>query len=69
MKEVLIKSIKTTHKTTIILGIICFCLLVTNVLQVYQSNHTLRKTQERFTDLMLEQQPDIYFNKIFQTEN
>ena len=59
MKEVLIKSIKTTHKTTIILGIICFCLLVTNVLQVYQSNHTLRKTQERFTDLMLEQQPDI----------
>lgn len=59
MKEVLIKSIKTTHRTTIILGIICFCLMITNVVQVYQSNHTLRKTQERFTDLMLEQQPDI----------
>lgn len=59
MKEVMLKSIKINHRTTLILGIICVCLMVTNLLQVYQSNKTLRKTQERFTDLMLEQQPDI----------
>lgn len=59
MKEVLLKSIKTTHRTTLILGVICFCLMVSNIVQVCLSNHTLRKTQERFTDLMLEQQPDI----------
>ena len=59
MKEVMLKSIKINHRTTLILGIICVCLMVTNLIQVYQSNKTLRKTQERFTDLMLESQPDI----------
>lgn len=59
MKEVLMKSIKTTHRTTIILGIICGCLVISNILQVYQSNSTLRKQTEKYTDLMLEQQPDI----------
>lgn len=59
MKEVMLKSIKINHRTTLILGIICVCLMITNLIQVYQSNKTLRKTQERFTDLMLESQPDI----------
>lgn len=59
MKEVMLKSIKINHRTTLILGIICVCLMITNLIQVYQSNRTLRKTQERFTDLMLESQPDI----------
>ena len=59
MKEVLLKSLSTTHKNTIILGIISGCLILSNIIQVYQANNTLRKTHERFTEIMLEQQPDI----------
>ena len=59
MKEILLKSLNTTHRNTIILGAICGCLILSNIIQVYQANKTLRKTQERFTEIMLEQQPDI----------
>ena len=59
MKEIILKSLDTTHRNTTILGIICFCLILGNIAQVYLSNYTLRKQTEEYTDLMLEQQPDI----------
>lgn len=59
MKEVMLKSLKVNHRTTIILAIICGFLILSNLIQVYQANKTLRKQTERYTDLMLEAQPDI----------
>lgn len=59
MKEVMLKSLKANHRTTIILAIICAFLILSNLIQVYQANKTLRKQTERYTDLMLEVQPDI----------
>lgn len=59
MKEVMLKSIKINHISTIILAFVCLCLIISNVISIGQCNKTLRKQTEKYTELMIEQQPDI----------
>lgn len=55
MKEVLKESLKQSTITILILSFSCLTLVGYNVYQ----NHQLKEQAEKFTEMMIEQQPDI----------
>ena len=59
MKEVAMKSLKNTKVVTCILGVICLALLSIDVVQNMQFNKMLKQQTEKYTELMITQQPDI----------
>ena len=59
MKEVMLKSIKHNTATTIVLAIICSGLVGLSITQNIQYNKMLKQQTEKYTDLMISQQPDI----------
>lgn len=59
MKEVAMKSLKNTKVVTFILAVICIFLLGINILQNFQFNKMLKQQTEKYTELMIIQQPDI----------
>lgn len=59
MREIMLKSIKMNHVSTWVLAIVCAGLIYSNVKTVDQYSKTLRAQTERYTELMVEQQPDI----------
>lgn len=59
MKQIVLKSIKTNKVVTGILGIVCVCLMAVNVIENHQFQKMMREQQEKYTELMITQQPDI----------
>ena len=59
MKEVMLKSLKHNTITTIILAIVCAGLVALSIVQNIQYNKMLKQQTEKYTELMIEQQPDI----------
>lgn len=59
MKEVMLKSIKHNTLTTGILATVCIGLVGLSIIQNIQYNKMLKQQTEKYTDLMIEQQPDI----------
>lgn len=59
MKDVMLKSIKMNHISTWVLATVCASLIFSNIRTVEQYNRTLRDQTEKYTELMVEQQPDI----------
>ena len=59
MKEVMLKSLKHNTITTIILAIVCVGLVTLSIVQNIQYNKMLKQQTEKYTELMIEQQPDI----------
>lgn len=59
MKDVMLKSIKMNHISTWVLATVCASLIFSNIRTVEQYNKTLRDQTEKYTELMVEQQPDI----------
>ena len=59
MKEVMLKSLKHNTITTIILAIVCAGLVGLSIVQNIQYNKMLKQQTEKYTELMIEQQPDI----------
>ena len=59
MKEVVLKSLKHNTITTVILAIVCVGLVTLSIVQNIQYNKMLKQQTEKYTELMIEQQPDI----------
>ena len=59
MKEVMLKSLKHNTITTVILAIVCVGLVTLSIIQNIQYNKMLKQQTEKYTELMIEQQPDI----------
>ena len=59
MKEVMLKSLKHNTLTTVILAVVCVGLVVLSIVQNIQYNKMLKQQTEKYTELMIEQQPDI----------
>lgn len=59
MKEVMLKSLKHNTITTVILAIVCVGLVTLSIIQNIQYNKMLKQQIEKYTELMIEQQPDI----------
>ena len=59
MKEVMLKSLKHNTITTIILAIVCVGLVTLSIVQNIQYNKMLKQQTEKYTELMIEQQPNI----------
>ena len=59
MKEIMLKSIKQGTTATIALAAICALLIGLNIIQNIQYHKTLKKQMEKYTELMIIQQPDI----------
>ena len=59
MKEVMLKSLKHNTITTVILAIVCVGLVGLSIIQNIQYNKMLKQQTEKYTELMIEQQPDI----------
>ena len=53
------KSLKTNTITTIVLSIVCIMLMVLNVVQCVVHNKDMKDQVSFYTELMMEQQPDI----------
>lgn len=59
MKEVVLKSLKHNTITTVILAIVCVGLVTLSIVQNIQFRKMLDKQTEKYTEMMIEQQPDI----------
>ena len=59
MKEIAMKSLKNTKIVTLILAFICLTLLSFDIVQNIQFNKMLKQQTEKYTELMIIQQPDI----------
>ena len=59
MKEIALKSLKNTKKVTLVLGIVCLSLLTVDIVQNIQFNKMLQQQTDKYTELMLSQQPDM----------
>lgn len=59
MKEIALKSLKNTKKVTIVLGVVCLSLLLVNIIQNVQFNRMLEQQTDKYTELMIAQQPDM----------
>ena len=59
MKEVMLKSLKHNTITTVILAVVCAGLVSLSIVQNIQYNKMLKQQTEKYTELMIEQQPDI----------
>ena len=59
MKEIALKSLKNTKIATLVLALVCACLLLVDIIQNVQFNKMLKQQTDKYTDLMLVQQPDI----------
>ena len=59
MKQIVMKSLKTNTITTIVLSIVCIMLMVLNVVQCVVHNKDMKDQVSFYTELMMEQQPDI----------
>ena len=59
VKEVMLKSIKQGAMATIALAAICALLIGLNIIQNIQYHKTLKRQMEKYTELMIIQQPDI----------
>ena len=59
MKEIMLKSLKHNTITTVILAIVCVGLVTLSIIQNIQYNKMLKQQTEKYTELMIEQQPDI----------
>lgn len=59
MKEIALKSLKNTKVATIILAGVCVSLLAIDVVQQVQFNKMLKQQTDKYTELMIVQQPDI----------
>lgn len=59
MKQIVLKSIKTNKLVSVILGVICVSLLIANIIETQQFNKMIKDQQEKYTELMLAQQPDM----------
>ena len=59
MKELVVKSIKQNTIVTTILAIVCIGLISLSIIQNIQYNKMLKQQTEKYTELMIEQQPDI----------
>ena len=55
----MLKSLKHNTITTIILAIVCVGLVTLSIVQNIQYNKMLKQQTEKYTELMIEQQPDI----------
>jgi len=59
MKEVMLKSLKHNTLTTAILAVVCVGLVVLSIVQNVQYNKMLKQQTEKYTEMMIEAQPDI----------
>lgn len=59
MKEVMLKSLKHNTITTVILAVVCAGLVGLSIVQNIQFRKMLDKQTEKYTEMMIEQQPDI----------
>lgn len=59
MKEIAMKSLKNTKVATIILAGVCLSLLAIDVVQQVQFNKMLKQQTDKYTELMIAQQPDM----------
>lgn len=59
MKEIMLKSIKQGTTATIALAAISALLIGLTIMQSIQYHKTLKKQMEKYTELMIMQQPDI----------
>jgi len=59
MKEVMLKSLKHNTITTVILAVVCAGLVGLSIVQNVQFRKMLDKQTEKYTEMMIEAQPDI----------
>ena len=59
MKEVIQESLKHNVRVTLILGVICMGLTGLSIIQNIQYHKMLKQQTEKYTELMIEQQPDV----------
>ena len=59
MKEVMLKSIKHNTLTTGVLATVCMGLIGLTIVQNIQYNKMLKQQTQKYTELMITQQPDI----------
>ena len=59
MKDIVIKSLRLNVVCTIILAIMCVGVIALCIIQNMQYHKMLKQQTEKYTDLMIEQQPDI----------
>ena len=59
MKEIAMKSLKNTKVVTVILAFVCASLLGIDIYQNNQFNKMLQKQTDKYTELMIAQQPDM----------
>lgn len=59
MKEIALKSLKNTKVVTCILAVVCTGLLGIDIYQNIQFNKMLKQQTDKYTELMLAQQPDM----------
>jgi len=59
MKEVMLKSLKHNTITTIILAVVCVGLVSLSIVQNVLYNKMLKQQTEKYTEMMIEAQPDI----------
>lgn len=59
MKDVMLKSIKQGTMATTALATICAGLIGLNIIQNIQYHKTIKQQTEKYTELMITQQPDI----------
>lgn len=59
MKDIVIKSLRLNVVSTVILAMICIAAISLCIIQNIQYHKMLKQQTEKYTDLMIEQQPDI----------
>lgn len=59
MKEVMLKSLRIHITHTRVLAVVCVLLIGLNALQHVQCSKLLRQQSDKYTELMITQQPDI----------
>ena len=59
MDDLVVKSLKHTRTITMLLAIVCACLVCLNSIQTEKYHEMLKQQTEKYTELMVTQQPDI----------